>query len=126
MKTIVKIFVGVVSMCLWSTSSLMAKTTGLKTTMSQLIEVEEELEAPVEDVIFTTEETVRYTRLKVIPSTTQGNQTPEQLVDDVHFTDEEINRYRHTGLQLTVTNLWPVGEEVEEALPVAFATPGAE
>ncbi len=116
MKTTAKRLVLALAAGLLVATTLSAKTTGLKTAANQLQTIDEEMEQPVNDVVFTTEETVRYTRLNVVDATPATAVAEELPVADISFTAEEVEKYTNNRPILILTDLVPVAEEVESAI----------
>ncbi len=112
MKIITKLFAIAFATAI-STSTLFANTTGVKATVNHLVTIEEEVEQSVEDVFFTTEETIRYTRLEVAGVEPDSAEIVELASDDIHFNTEEIELYQKHKFRALLSDLTPVGEEEE-------------
>ncbi len=99
-----------------SMSTLFANTTGVKATVNHLTTIEQEVEQSVEDVFFTTEETIRYTRLEVAGVEPDSAEVVELGSDDIHFTQQEIELYQKHKFRALLGDLTPVAEEEESGV----------
>ncbi len=115
MKIITKLFAIAFATAI-STSILFANTTGVKATVNHLATIEEEVEQSVEDVFFTTEETIRYTRLEVAGVEPDSTEVVELASDDIHFTQQEIELYQKHKFRALLSDLTPIAEEEESGV----------
>lgn len=98
------------------TTALLVNTTEVKAPVNHLIVIETEVEDPVDDVFFTTEDAVRYTKLNTQGVEPDSAEVEEEPVNDVHFTSADEQHYQNQQFELLLNQLTPIMEEQEEAL----------